>query len=82
VLARDRGERVLDRAVAGALGDLELVAIAPAHEAEVLRQHDEPGAAGGRARDEATRRGDVRLDARRRDHLDRGDLHGGPSFSA
>src|SRR5439155_4552431 len=53
----------------------ELVALARAHEAEVLGQGHELRPIARGLRDQAARAVEVALDARSRDHLQRGDLH-------
>ena len=57
------------------LSDGELVGVALADQAEVLRQGDELGAGLGRLRDEGAGLGDVLVHPRGGDHLDGGGFH-------
>jgi hypothetical protein len=81
VLARRFGEHRLDRSFAGCFGDRELVAIASAHDAEILGKDRQLGALAGGARHERAGGVEVALDARRRNHLQGGDLHRAPRSS-
>src|SRR5207244_202761 len=73
VLARRRGEEILDRAGAVGLAQLHLVALVASDEVEVLGQRDHLGAGGDRSRDQPPRRLQVGVQLGPRNHLDRRD---------
>src|SRR6185295_2676333 len=78
-LARKPREKDLLASVAFLLPDQELVRRPRAEDSEILRQHDEPRALGGRLPDQRFRLREIRFDIAARNRLDRGDghFHGG-----
>ena len=73
-----RRQEGLDGADARRLCDFKFVVVAPGHQAEVLRQHNQFGTLAGGTRDQARRGVEVAIDIRCRNRLQCGNLHRGP----